>query len=83
MKMAASAFSMNNINLNVVPDAQYEVWHPTFITKNRPFTINDYIMLHDPTSAVVAKGMLTPCNKGLLAHRSNAEAINDYLAFSI
>jgi hypothetical protein len=83
MKMPASTSSLNNIDLNVVPDAQHEVWHPTFITRNRPLTINDSIMLHNQTTAAIAKEMLTLYDKGLLAHQSNAEVINDSLTFSI
>jgi hypothetical protein len=68
MKMPTSASSINNIDLNVVPDAQHEVWHPTFIIENHHLTINDSVKLHNQIAAVVTKGMLTPCDKGLLAH---------------
>jgi IMP cyclohydrolase len=83
MKMPASTSSLNNIDLNVVPDVQHEVWHPTFITRNCLLTINDSIMLHNETTVAIVKGMLTPRNKGLLARQSNAKAINDSLTFSI
>ena len=51
----ASSSSQNNFDLNVVPDAQPEIWSPSFL----------------------------PQNEKLLANRTDAEAINDSMAFGI
>ena len=51
----ASSSSQNNFDLNVVPDAQPEIWSPSFILQNEK----------------------------LLANRTDAEVINDSMAFGI
>ena len=51
----ASSSSQNNFDLNVVPDAQPEIWSPSFLSQNEK----------------------------LLANRTDAEAINDSMAFGI
>ena len=51
----ASSSSQNNFDLNVVPDAQPEIWSPSFLSQNEK----------------------------LLASRTDAEAINDSMAFGI
>ena len=51
----ASSSSQNNFDLNVVPDAQPEIWSPSFISQNEK----------------------------LLANRTDAEVINDSMAFGI
>lgn len=44
---------------------------------------NDSVMLDDAIAASVAKGIITPRDEKLLANRTDAEAINDSMAFSI
>ena len=51
----ASSSSQNNFDLNVVPDAQPEIWSPSFLSQNEK----------------------------LLANRTDAEVINDSMAFGI
>ena len=51
----ASSSSQNNFDLNVVPDAQPEIWSSSFISQN----------------------------KKLLANKTDAEVINDSMAFGI
>jgi hypothetical protein len=41
------------------------------------------VMLDDAIAASVAKGIITPRDEKLLADKSDAEAINDSMAFSI
>ncbi|GFS42077.1 hypothetical protein Acr_00g0077950 [Actinidia rufa] len=44
---------------------------------------NDFVMLDDAIAASVAKGIVTPQDGKLLANRTDAESINDSMAFSI
>jgi hypothetical protein len=81
-KMAFSS-SQNNFDLNVVPDAQPKIWLPSFLTQKGHLMTNDSVMLDDAIAASVAKGIITPRDEKLLADKSDAEAINDSMAFSI
>jgi hypothetical protein len=75
--------SQNNFDLNVVPDTQPEIWRPSFLSQKDHLTTNDSVMLDDAIVASVAKGIITPWDEKLLADRSDAEAINDSMAFSM
>jgi hypothetical protein len=44
---------------------------------------NDSVMLDDAVATSVAQGIMTPRDEKLLADRTDAQAINDSLAFSI
>jgi hypothetical protein len=81
-KMASSS-SQNNFDLNVVPDAQSEILHPTFLSQKGHLTTNDPMMLDDAIVTSVAKCIITPRDEKLLAERTDAEAINDSMRFSI
>lgn len=81
--MASSSSSQNNIDLNVVPDVPPEIWRPSFLSQKGPLMTNDSVMLDDAIAASVAKGIITPRDEKLLADRTDAEAINDSMAFSI
>jgi hypothetical protein len=81
-KMASSS-SQNNFDLNDVPDAQQEVWRPSFLSQKGHLTTNDSMMPDDAIVTSVAKGIITPRDEKLLAEKSDAEAINDSMAFSI
>jgi hypothetical protein len=81
-KMASSS-SQNNFDLNVVPDAQSEIWHPSFLSQKGHLTTNDFMMLDDAIVTSVAKCIITPRDEKLLAERTDAEAINDSMRFSI
>jgi hypothetical protein len=65
------------------PTVHPNVWQPTFVFDNLPITIHDSVMLNDSIAMVMAKGLVTPQDQRLLANRSDADAINDSLAFSI
>lgn len=65
------------------PAAYPNVWQPTFVFDNRPITIHDSVMLHDSTAVAVAKGFVIPRDQTFLADRSDTDAINNSLAFSI
>ena len=82
--MASSTSSQNNFDLNVVPNAHPEVWHhPSFQSQNGSIIVNDSVMMNDTTTTVVAVGIINPRDEMLLANRTDAQAINDSLAFTI
>jgi len=81
-KMAFSS-SQNNFDLNVVLDAQPEIWCPLFLSQKGHLTTNDSVIIDDAIAGSVAKGIITPRDEKLLADRSDTEAINDSMAFSI
>jgi hypothetical protein len=82
LKMAFSS-SQNNFDLNVVPAAQQEIWRPSFLSEKGHLTTNDSVMLDDAIAASMVKGIITPRDEKLLANRSDVEAINDSIAFSM
>ena len=59
------------------------VWQPIFVFDNCPITIHHSVMLNDSIAMAMAKGLVSPRDQRLLADRSNADAINNSLAFSI
>ena len=75
--MASSTSSQNNFDLNVVPNAQPEVWHSSFQSQNGPITVNDSVMMSDITATTVAVGIINPRDEMLLVDRTDAQAIND------
>lgn len=79
----ASSSSQNNLDLNATPVVQPEIWRPLFLTQKGPLMTNDSVMLNDAAAAAVAQGIITPRDDKLLADRTDAQAINDSLAFSI
>lgn len=79
----ASSSSQNNLDLNATPVVQPEIWRPLFLTQKGPLMTNDSVMLNDAAAASVAQGIITPRDDKLLADRTDAQAINDSLAFSI
>ena len=67
-----------------MPNAQPEVWHhPSFQSQNGSITVNDSVMMNDTTTTVVAVGIINPQDEMLLADRTDTQAINDLLAFTI
>jgi hypothetical protein len=78
-----SSSSQNNFDLSVVPDAQSKIWHPSFLFQKGYLTTNNSMMLDDAIATSVAKCIITSRDEKLLAERSDAEAINDSMAFSI
>ena len=75
--MASSTSSQNNFDLNVVPNAQPEVWHPSFQSQNGPIMVNDSVMMSDITATEVVVGIINPRDEMLLVDRTDAQAIND------
>jgi hypothetical protein len=82
LKMASSS-SQNNFDLNDVHDAQLEVWRPSFLSQKGHLTTNDFVMLDDAIVTSVAKCIITLRDEKLLAEKTDAEAINDSMAFNI
>ena len=79
----ASSSSQNNFNLNVVLDAHPEIWRLLFLSQKGSLMTNDSVMLNDEIAASVAKVIITPRDETLLANRTDVEAINDSMIFSI
>ena len=83
--MASSSSSPNCFGLKVVPkttrDAQ--IWHPSFVSENRHLMVNDSVMMNDTTAIIVARNFITPMDEILLTGRSDKEAIDDSISFSI
>ncbi len=75
--MASSTSSQNNFDLNVVPNAQPEVWHPSFQSQNGPIMVNDSVMMSDITATAAVVGIINPRDEMLLVDRTDAQAIND------
>ena len=59
------------------------VWQSNFTFDNRPISLHDSVLLHNSTTVVVAKGFVLPRDQALLIDKSDTDAINDSLAFSI
>jgi hypothetical protein len=78
-----SSSSQNNFDLNVVPNAQSEIWRPSFLSQKGHLTTNNSMMLDDAIVTSVAKCIITPRDEKLLAEKSDVKAINDSMAFSI
>jgi len=66
-----------------VPDVQPEIWRPSFLSPRGHLMTGDSVMLDDATATSMARGIITPRDGKLLADRSDVEAINDSMAFSI
>ncbi|CAL9017779.1 unnamed protein product [Prunus brigantina] len=83
--MASCSSHPNHIDLNVAPSTTRDakVWRPSFVSQNRHLTVNDYVMMNDTTTVIVARNFLIPMDEMLLAVRSDEEAIDDSMAFSI
>jgi hypothetical protein len=81
--MASSSSSQNNFDLNVVPDVEPAIWRPSFLSPRGHLTTKDSVMLDDVVAASVARGIITPRDKKLLADWYDVVAINNSMAFSI
>ncbi|GFY88524.1 hypothetical protein Acr_06g0004640 [Actinidia rufa] len=79
--MASS--SQNNFDLNAVPNVQPEIRCSSFLSQKGPLMTNGSVMLDDDIAASVAKGIITPLDEKLLADRTDDEAINESMAFSV
>ncbi|CAL9011069.1 unnamed protein product [Prunus brigantina] len=83
--MASSSFGPKHFDLNVAPKTtrDTEVWHPSFVSQNCHLTDNDSMMMNDTIVVTVARNFLTPMDEILLIGRSDEEAIDDSMDFSI
>ncbi|GFY93287.1 hypothetical protein Acr_08g0016830 [Actinidia rufa] len=75
--------SQNNFDLNAVPNVKPEIRCSSFLFQKGPLMTNSSVMLDDDIAASVAKGIITPLDKKLLANRTDEEAINESMALSI
>ncbi|CAL8138510.1 unnamed protein product [Prunus armeniaca] len=83
--MASSSSPPNYFNLNYAPTTTRDakVWCPSFVSQNRHLTVNDSVMMNDATAITVVRNFRIPMDEMLLAVRSDEEAIDDSMAFSI
>ncbi|CAL8994446.1 unnamed protein product [Prunus brigantina] len=83
--MASSSSPLKHLNLNVAPKTTCDakVWGPSFLSQNLHLMVNDYVMMKDTTVVIVAMNFITPMDEILLTGRSDKEAIDDSMAFSI
>lgn len=83
--MASSSSRPNNFDLNVAPQTTRDakIWRPSFVSENRHLTVNDSVMMNDTTAVIVARNFITPMDGILLTGRSEKEAIDDSIAFSV
>ncbi|CAL9013887.1 unnamed protein product [Prunus brigantina] len=83
--MASSSSRPNHFDLNVDPKTtgDAKVWQPSFVSQNRHLTVNDSVMMNDSTAVTVARNFLLPMDEMLLGVRSDEEAIDDSMAYSI
>ncbi|CAL9010763.1 unnamed protein product [Prunus brigantina] len=83
--MASSSSRPSHFDLNVDPKTTRDakVWQPSFVSQNRHLTVNDSVMMNDSTAVTVARNFLLPMDEMLLGVRSDEEAIDDSMAYSI
>ena len=60
-----------------------DVWQLNFTFDNRPIMLHDFVLLYDSTVVAVVRGFVLSCDQALLIDKSDTNAINDLLAFSI
>ncbi|KAL6280495.1 hypothetical protein ACE6H2_017376 [Prunus campanulata] len=83
--MASSSSRPNHLDLNVDPKTarDIKIWQPSFASKDRHLTVNDSVMMDDSIAVTVARNLLIPMDEMLLSSRSDEEAIDDSMAFSV
>uniref|UniRef100_A0A2N9EQF6 Uncharacterized protein n=1 Tax=Fagus sylvatica TaxID=28930 RepID=A0A2N9EQF6_FAGSY len=64
MAYSSSQNNHNAFNLNAMPSAEPEVWHPYFLSPNGPVTVIDSVMLSDTTATAVAAVVVSISNMG-------------------
>ncbi|KAM0972435.1 hypothetical protein ACFX2K_020353 [Malus domestica] len=76
-----------HLNLNVGEDIDISspdnIWQSSFLSSNGSLTVRDSVMRNDTTATVVARNLLTPRDSRILSKRSDEQAVQDYLAFSV
>ncbi|KAM1198369.1 hypothetical protein ACFX2G_009933 [Malus domestica] len=63
--------------------SQDNIWCPSLLSPTGHFTVRDYVMKNDMTTAVVAMNLFTPKDNRLLSKRSDELAVKDSLALSV
>ncbi|CAL8991725.1 unnamed protein product [Prunus brigantina] len=83
--MASSFSHPNHLDLNVAPNTTRDakVWRPSFVSQNRHLSVSDSVMMNNATAVIVARNFLIPMDEMLLLMRSDEEAIDDSMDFSI
>ncbi|KAM1795065.1 hypothetical protein ACFX11_035467 [Malus domestica] len=72
-----------NIGEDIDLSSPGNIWQPSFVSSNGPLTVGDTVMRNDATIAVVARNLLTPRDSRMLSKRSDEQAVQDSLAFSV
>ncbi|CAN6718791.1 unnamed protein product [Malus baccata var. baccata] len=72
-----------NLGEEAAPPSPDNIWRPSFISLTGHLTVGDSVMKNDMTAAVVARNLITPKDKRLLARRSDELAVKESLALSV
>ncbi|KAM2027919.1 hypothetical protein ACFX1T_020145 [Malus domestica] len=76
--------SDRHLDLNVGEDIDISspdnIWQSSFLSSNCSLTVGDSVMWND---TVVARNLLTPRDSRMLSKRSDEQAVQDSLAFSV
>ncbi|KAM1602335.1 hypothetical protein PS1_029453 [Malus domestica] len=72
-----------NIGEDIDLSSPGNIWQSSFISSNGPLTVGDTVMRNDAMAAVVARNLLTPRDSRMFSKRSDEQAIQDSLAFSV
>jgi hypothetical protein len=83
MAYSSSQNNHNAFDLNDVPRAQPEVWHPYFLALNGPINVSNFVMLSVTIATAVTVGLSTPKDGSVLAKRIDSQAINNSMALTI
>ncbi|KAM2710249.1 hypothetical protein EV2_047830 [Malus domestica] len=79
--------SDRRLDLNIGEDIDLSspgnIWQLSFVSSNGPLTVRDTVMRNDATAAMVARNLLTPRDSRMLSKRSDEQAVQDSLAFSV
>ncbi|KAA8538954.1 hypothetical protein F0562_025646 [Nyssa sinensis] len=74
----------NRLDPDDTPNVSPLLWQPSFLTWTSLVTVNNSVMQDDPiAAAVVALGLVSPCDKGLLAAKTDANVVYDSLVLCI
>lgn len=80
--MASSSASHNQPDLNTTPDAQADVWSPSFLTCDHSITVNDTVVHNYMNAVAITMGLLTPRDERTLNAKSDMDLMRDAMALS-
>ncbi|KAM1441637.1 hypothetical protein ACFXTO_009722 [Malus domestica] len=62
---------------------QDNIWRPSFLSSNSPFTVGDSVMKNNITATVVARNLLTLKDKRIISKLSDESVVQDSLALNV